>query len=516
MKWKHLCALAFLIPIPALAGVEIAEIAWMGTADASSNEWIELANAGPEPVSLDGWTLEASDGTPVVALSGTISGAGRYLIERTDDTTVPNISADLVASFGAGLANAGETLYLRNAGGAIVDTVSGGENWEQIGGNNSTKETPQRTSSGWITAAPTPRQAPVSGSQAASSNSQSSSTTPSAPSSQSVASAPSASVSSHSVYPRSGISVSAGSDIRTFIGFPAEFSGSALGLYDESIPQATYRWNFGDGTTGVGEHAEHTYRFAGEYVVTLEVFWGTYRASDRVIAVVTDPEIRIARAEAGPLGFIELMNTSREEIDLSRWTVGEGTSSAFFFPDHSVLPAGRSVLYGNDVTHLSFIAGSVLELRYPNGARAFAYRMPGGNIPSAPVRSAQVAPKAAPSRIPAVPTQQSPQSAPLPSGNTKSIPSGDAKSGKSASPMVVNASAAALWGNSIDELTEGGDSAPSIPAGAQWFFALAGIILIALAGFIIARTKIDQATVADEYAIIEDIIEGKDDLAGKA
>jgi hypothetical protein len=43
----------------------------------------------------------------------------------------------------------------------------------------------------------------------------------------------------------------------------------------------------------------------------------------------------------------------------------------------------------------------------------------------------------------------------------------------------------------------------------KWFFGLAGILLVALAGFMIARSRDDEASIANEYAIIEDIIEGE-------
>jgi LPXTG-motif cell wall-anchored protein len=50
----------------------------------------------------------------------------------------------------------------------------------------------------------------------------------------------------------------------------------------------------------------------------------------------------------------------------------------------------------------------------------------------------------------------------------------------------------------------------------QWFFVFMGFLLVALAGFIIVRSRVDQATIADEYAIIEDIIESEADLVRKS
>ena len=39
-----------------------------------------------------------------------------------------------------------------------------------------------------------------------------------------------------------------------------------------------------------------------------------------------------------------------------------------------------------------------------------------------------------------------------------------------------------------------------------------GIISMILAVYIIMRSRVDEANLADEYAIIEDIIEGRDDM----
>src|SRR3989338_3413348 len=159
MQKSILASLCFLFfaPLISHAGVVINEIAWMGTETSGSDEWIELYNNGNASADLSQWMLEAEDGSPAIALSGSINAGAYFLIERTDDTTVPDIPADLVAPFGNGLSNAGETLWLKNADGTTVDTVLGGEDWENIGGDNNTKQTAQRTSSGWITATATPR-----------------------------------------------------------------------------------------------------------------------------------------------------------------------------------------------------------------------------------------------------------------------------------------------------------------------------------------------------------------------
>ncbi len=102
--------------------VVIDEVAWSGTAASSSDEWLELYNPGDVAVDLAGWTL--SDGSDVnVALHGTLPPGGFFLLERTDDTTVSDIPADLIYS--GSLGNGGETLTLRDAGAVVIDTANG-------------------------------------------------------------------------------------------------------------------------------------------------------------------------------------------------------------------------------------------------------------------------------------------------------------------------------------------------------------------------------------------------------
>ncbi len=145
----------------ASAQVVINEIAWMGTAESATNEWIELLNNGSDTVNLSGWILRIEGRrNKDIALTNSISAGAYYLIERTDDNTLPNILADLITPFGAGLSNGGTTLVLFNEQGLEIDRVNGNDNWRiggKTAGNNTTKETAQRAGALWITATATPR-----------------------------------------------------------------------------------------------------------------------------------------------------------------------------------------------------------------------------------------------------------------------------------------------------------------------------------------------------------------------
>jgi hypothetical protein len=107
---------------PATAhSVLINEVAWSGTKASASDEWIELYNPGPDAIDLGGWSL--SDGGDVhISLSGSIAGAGFYLLERTDDSTISDIPADQI--YTGNLSNAGEVLQLRDASAKLIDTAN--------------------------------------------------------------------------------------------------------------------------------------------------------------------------------------------------------------------------------------------------------------------------------------------------------------------------------------------------------------------------------------------------------
>ena len=137
----------FLLFIPlitqgALSNIVINEIAWMGTTTSANDEWIELYNGAGQPINFDGWTLKSEGGTPKILLSGIIANNGFYLLERTDENTLPGVSADQI--YTGALGNSGEDLKLYDNLGNLVDEVNCGSGW--CAGDNALKKTMERTS----------------------------------------------------------------------------------------------------------------------------------------------------------------------------------------------------------------------------------------------------------------------------------------------------------------------------------------------------------------------------------
>jgi hypothetical protein len=126
--------------------VLINEVAWSGTIASSSDEWMELHNPGADPVPLDGWTL--ADGNDIsIGLTGTIGPYGFFLLERTDDTSVGSLPADLI--YTGALTNSGETLELRGPSAELVDSANAdGGGWP--GGGASPRASMERLGGGDI------------------------------------------------------------------------------------------------------------------------------------------------------------------------------------------------------------------------------------------------------------------------------------------------------------------------------------------------------------------------------
>lgn len=143
------------------------EIAWMGSlakngetaAQASNNEWLELKNVSAQSAELSGWQILNQAGKfKVVFDAGEKIGAGKfYLLERTDDNTVPGVKADKIYS--GALSNSGDWLRLFDRSCGLVDEINASAGSTSLiaggwpGGNNDTKQTLERNVGdfGWHT-----------------------------------------------------------------------------------------------------------------------------------------------------------------------------------------------------------------------------------------------------------------------------------------------------------------------------------------------------------------------------
>jgi phosphatidylserine/phosphatidylglycerophosphate/cardiolipin synthase-like enzyme len=112
---------------PAALEVVISEIAWMGTTNSPNDEWVELFNNSDSEISLSGWSLTAADGTPSVQLMGLIPAGGYFLLERTDDDSVPGVPADQI--YTGTLSDAGEDLFLHDADSNVMDRINATSGW---------------------------------------------------------------------------------------------------------------------------------------------------------------------------------------------------------------------------------------------------------------------------------------------------------------------------------------------------------------------------------------------------
>ncbi len=132
--------LTLLISSAEATGVSINEIAWMGTPSSYNDEWIELYNSANQEINLEGWILKTADDGIKISLLGKISQNGFYLLERTDDETIPEIAADQI--YAGALGNTGERLELSDGSGEVIDSVDCQSGW--TAGDNSTKQTMEK------------------------------------------------------------------------------------------------------------------------------------------------------------------------------------------------------------------------------------------------------------------------------------------------------------------------------------------------------------------------------------
>jgi hypothetical protein len=340
-----------LFALPVHAEVLISEIAWMGYQGDANNEWIELYNSSSSSVDLSGWVLVASDGSPSITLSGSIGALSYFLLERTDDASVPGVSANLI--YAGALGNTGETLILKNKNGVSVDTVTGGTGWENIGGDVLTGETPQRTAQGtWITAAPTPKSGTVTQSISTQQTTVPQISTQESQGSQTVQ--------------MGTLYLDVPYTMTIISGADTLFEVTAYDDEGRQSERGVYRWNFGNGVVKTGNRVYYAYTIPGEYTATISVLDGFAAGDAQIDVTVLPPQVYVGRMTEEAL-YIE--NRGTYDADLSAWKVRQtnqnGEVKELSFPPYTFLRAGHEVPLAHIDT--GFIPGFPVKLLYPNG-----------------------------------------------------------------------------------------------------------------------------------------------------
>ncbi len=142
--------------------------------------------------------------------------------------------------------------------------------------------------------------------------------------------------------------VSAGRDRLAVVGNNIVFKAIPAKTQNISPNNIRYQWSFGDGTIAQGDTISHAYRFAGDYVVVLNASYIDASAVSRTNVKVTNPNLSLTRVAGG----IEISNNSNWEINLEGWSLESGVL-AFVFPRDTLLPAGRKIVFADDVVRIN-------------------------------------------------------------------------------------------------------------------------------------------------------------------
>ncbi len=328
-----------IIPPTAKAAVIINEIAWMGTENSANDEWIELH--ADQQTSLDGWIIESADGTPTINLEGNISANSYFLLERTDDNSVPDISADQV--YTGALSNSGEHLKLKDNNSSLVDEIDCSQEW--IAGDNSTKQTMERVGNQWQASAypgGTPKSQNSGGEKLE--DPQSSSQEKEILETETENQPPIA---------------KAGNNLIGFVNQAITLNASSS--YDPNNNSLSYQWNLGDGEIKNQAVIEYKYSYPGEYLAHLTVSDGSYTDTDTVKIKIYPKQITINEFIPDPEGkdseqeWIEIYNNLDQAIDLSGWFLDDEPdgSTPFAIPENSLIPSKGYLVFSRKITKIA-------------------------------------------------------------------------------------------------------------------------------------------------------------------
>ncbi len=369
---KYLLVLFLGIPSFSDATVFMSEVAWMGSSESANHEWIELTNDGPAQ-NVDGWILQDAQNLSI-QLQGTVPANSSVVLERTSEASAQG-TAFLI--YTGALVNTGTTLQLRDANGNLVDQVSGGEDWQSIGGDNTTKETAQYTTKGWVTAKATPgvyASAILSEQEQEQEEEEEEEKATVTKVSSKTASKTKTNETVRLELPDVTLQLAVDAQTKGYVNQPIAFSVEPSGIGESLLDSLEYQWNFGDGLTARQKEPTHVFVFPGTYVVTVV---GEYKRQKQVARheiTILPVAISLTKNSAGD---VQVNNDSPYEIDISHYLVRGETD--FVFPAYSILLPNQTVTLPKGFVSTSFepmIAVYDTEKKFVAGALPKTYKTP--------------------------------------------------------------------------------------------------------------------------------------------
>ena len=142
-----------------------------------------------------------------------------------------------------------------------------------------------------------------------------------------------------------GLEIGAGRTRLGVVGGPMEFKAETDLTYTKTT---SFRWNFGDGATGEGLVASHTYGFPGEYVVILNVLSNEGTGTSRTDVKIIEPDLLVSFVS---LERVEISNVSNSEVNLYGRAMVSG-DIIFAFPKDTIIKSKQKISFDSKITSL--------------------------------------------------------------------------------------------------------------------------------------------------------------------
>lgn len=363
---------ALALPFYVHANIFITEIMYDNSGSDTGREWIEIFNSGSGPVDLIGGKSgykffdESNHELNAPPKNGGIGslllGSGEYAILTGDaslfvseNTSYTGNVIDTVMS----LKNISGQVSILDENGIEIDKVLYNKEMGANGDGNSL----QKTSSGWIASLPT------IGSSSFSVNQNNNSENSSNQNSNNQA------TSSNNTRPdlRPEIYAYAGENKTVIVGADTFFEGTAFDSENKKIENANFLWNFGDGSFKRGQKVLHSYSYPGKYVIFLDVLFGEFSVTDRIIVDALPADIIISKTGSDEQNnFLEIYNRTNRELELSWWRL-QVDNNFFSLPKNTIILSNQKIIFSKNVTNLVVKENSIINLLYPNGSLAVSF-----------------------------------------------------------------------------------------------------------------------------------------------